>query len=226
MDSPQATPVPLKVLVVEDEPLYREMLTLALSQDEGIQVVAAVADAESALQAAEYRRPDVATLDIEISGSMNGIELGIKLRDRLPRLGIVLLSNHRDPSFLNAFQSQAYSGWSYLLKKSSYNLEMLRRAIKGAACGYVMVDPQLIDSARVARNSPIARLTPRQQEILGLMAQGYTNAAISEALGITAKSVENQINLIYQHLDIDRSDRSVQPRVTAVLEYLKSTQAL
>lgn len=224
MGSQEGTPR-LKVLVVEDEPLYREMLSLALSQDAGIQVVAAVGDAESALKAARQWQPDVATLDIEIIGSMNGIELGVKLRGLLPRLGIVVLSNHTDPGFLDAIQRRAYSGWSYLLKKSAYDLNTLRRAVKGAACGYVVVDPQIINSARIARGSPVERLTPRQLEILSLMAQGYTNAAIAEALNITAKSVENQINLIYQQLNIDRTDRSVQPRVTAVLEYLKASRS-
>lgn len=225
MSNPTSTSK-LKVLIVEDEPLYRDLLTIALGNDAQIEVVAALADGESALAAARELQPQVATLDIEISGPVNGVQLGIQLRDILPELGIVLLSNHQDPAFLSPMQRQSFTGWSYLLKTSACDLGTLQRAIKGAANGYVVLDPKIVEDLRPNTESPLQRLTPRQTEILELIAQGFTNAAIARTLHLSPKSVENQINVIYQQLEIDRGNRSIQPRVTAVLTYLEASGAV
>jgi len=211
----------IKVVIVEDEGLFRDLLRVALSQHSRIDVVGAFGDARSALAAVPALRPQVAILDIELRGDMNGIQLGLLLRQQLPELGIVLLSNHHDPQFLASVPRAAIAGWSYLLKKSVSDVQALGRAIEGAAAGFVVLDPLLAGASRQEAASPLANLTPRQRDILALIAQGYTNSAIAERLSLAEKSVENQINLLYQQLGIDREDLSLQPRVKAVLIYLQ-----
>jgi len=213
----------IRVMLVEDEDLYRDLLRVVLSHQSRMDVIGSFADGESALREAEALAPQVAILDIELRGGMNGIQLGLALRRRLPGLGVVLLSNHGDPEFIASLPQEVIAGWSYLLKKSVSDVASLRRAIEGAVAGFVVLDPQLVIGLRPRRGSRHAGLTPRQREILALIAQGLTNSAIARELHLADKSVENQINAIYQQLGIDREDTSVQPRVKAVLIYLQES---
>lgn len=211
----------IRTIIVEDEGLFRDLLRVSLTQSEHIEVVGDFADGDAALAAAPSLEPRVAILDIELAGGMNGIRLGRLLRQRLPGLGIVLLSNHREPAFLSAIPEREMAGWSYLLKKSVGNVAALQRAIEGAAAGFMVLDPLLTRSESPRLDGRLARLSPRQMDILARMAEGFTNAAIADALRLTQKTVENQINNLYQVLEIDRQDTSVQPRVKAVLTYLR-----
>jgi DNA-binding NarL/FixJ family response regulator len=211
-------------MLVEDEDLYRDLLRVVLSQHPRLNVVGAFPDGESALSAAPRLRPNVAVLDIELRGALNGVQLGLQLRERLPEIGIVLLSNHRDVQFLASLPSRVVSGWSYLLKRSVSDVESLARAVEGAANRLVVLDPALVSDMHPRAEGRLARLTQRQREILALIAQGYTNAAIAEKLVLTEKSVENQINVLYQQIEIDRSNPAIQPRVTAVLTYLNESR--
>ena len=216
---------PIRVLMAEDEGLFRDLVKTVLSQQEGIELVGAFPNAEAALQAAPALKPDVALLDIELGeGGMNGVQLGVRLRRELPKIGIVLLSNHNDARLLQALPAESMGGWSYLIKKSVSNAAVILRAIRGAADGLVVLDSALTSRRVVDEKGPLAELTPRQRDILELIAEGYTNAAIADQLGLTVKSVENQINGLYQTLYIDREDRYVQPRVNAVLIYLENTR--
>ncbi|HEX6512443.1 MAG TPA: response regulator transcription factor [Chloroflexota bacterium] len=215
-------PAPLRLVLVEDEPLYRDLLRIALDRDGSLEVVGAYGDPSSALNEIPALAPDVAMLDIDLGSGMNGVQLGMLLRRQLPQLAIVLLSNHGDPEFVASLPEEARTGWSYLLKKSVNEVDVLGRTIAGAAGGLTVLDPLLIAGMRARPRKPglLSRLTPRQTDILELIAQGYSNAAIADRLVIAEKSVENQINLLYQQLDIERSSSGVQPRVKAVLTYL------
>jgi len=208
-----------KVVIVEDEPLYRDLLELALSRDPEIEIVGAFQDGERCLERVGEFDPDVALLDIELAGDLYGIQVGLAMRRLYPGIGIVLLSNHRDPSFVSALREGKFAGWSYLLKKSVDNVDALRRAIAGAAEGFVVLDPALIGNAPARPNTQLAKLTPRQRDIMSLMAQGYSNVGIAEKLLLSVKTVENHINCLYQELQLDR-DSAFQPRVLAVLAYL------
>ena len=216
----------VRVVLVEDEPLYRDLLRIALNAQPALEIMAAYGDGESALAEIPKLKPHVAILDIDLRSSMNGVQLGILLRKELPDLGIVLLSNHGDPEFVASLPEEVLAGWSYLLKKSVNDVDVLGRAIAGAASKLTVLDPQLIAGMRQrSGRGVLSRLTPRQSEILELIAQGYSNAAIADRLVLAEKSVENQINLLYQQLEIDRSTQAVQPRVKAVLIYLEQTRA-
>jgi DNA-binding NarL/FixJ family response regulator len=215
----------IRVAVVEDEPLYRGLLEHYLGRHDRFEVVGVYADGASALEGVPNVSADVVTLDIELAGGLDGIQVGLGLRKRLAKLGIVILSNHADPRFLGALPREVTSGWSYLLKKSVSNTETLDRAVEGAASGTVTLDPAIVAGMRPNPGSPLSRLTRRQREIMELVAAGLTNAAIAEKLVIAEKSVENQLTNIYGELGIDRGEgASVHTRVSAVLTYLKESR--
>jgi DNA-binding NarL/FixJ family response regulator len=217
-------PDPIRVALVEDEALYRDMLAIVLSGNSRLKVVGSFSNGESALESIPGLQPQVVILDVELGGQLNGIQVGLKLRRQFPHLGIVLLTNHDEPEFVASLPPEVISGWSYLLKRSVSDAAALARAIEGAAAGFVVLDPQLVARRRPRAESLLARLTPRQREILGLIAQGFTNAGIAERLVLAEKSVENQVNLLYQQLDVSRQQSSLHPRVKAVLLYLRETQ--
>ncbi|MDA8344944.1 MAG: response regulator transcription factor [Thermaerobacter sp.] len=214
----------LRVVLVEDEDLFRSMLADAISQDPQLEVAGAFAGGSAALQASFDPPPDVALLDIVLEGGMNGVELGIALRARYPGIGVVLLSNHRNPAYLTALDPNASSGWSYLCKRTVRDVETVRRTIQGTALGLVVLDSELLASLRPRENSRISRLPPRRYELLQEIARGYTNAGIAANLGISVKTVENQINLLYRDLGIDTGNSAIQPRVRAVRLFLDETR--
>ena len=215
---------PIRVVVVEDEALYRDLLRLALERV-GFEVVGTFADPESALGEAAALVPDVAVLDIELGSAITGVEVGIRLRRVVPALGIVLLSNHLSPNLVAAIPTDVAGGWSYLSKRTVSDLDALRRAITGAAHGLVVFDAILTRAGSIRANSPLGRLSPRQREIVDLIAQGYSNKAIAERLVLTEKSVENHITRIYQQVDIDTHDPVTHPRVQVALLYTDGMDA-
>src|SRR3712207_6307982 len=173
--APAGAPDKLRVILVEDENLFRDLLRAALSQHARLEVVGAFPDGPSAVEAAARLKPDVALLDIELGSDINGIQVGMLLRRQMPNIGIVLLSNQSSPRVLASFPAESVSGWSYLLKGSVRDVTSLERAIEGAAAGFMVLDPPLVNARRARSGGAIDRLTPRQREILSLVAQGYTN---------------------------------------------------
>ena len=214
----------IRVAIVEDESLFRDLLRTALSQYPGLEVLGGFADGEQAVEEIPALKPDVVLMDIELGGTLNGIQAAMVLRRKLPELGIVLLSNQGSPRVLSSLPPEAMSGWSYLLKQSVRDIGSLYRAIEGAASGLMVLDPALVANRRARSGGAIDRLTPRQREVLGLVAQGYTNNAIAEKLVVATKTVEKQLNLLYQELAVDRSTSALHPRVKAVLIYIEETQ--
>jgi DNA-binding NarL/FixJ family response regulator/DNA-binding XRE family transcriptional regulator len=214
----------LRLMLVDDEDLYRDLLQTALRQQPGLNVVGAYRDASTALAAGPSLQPDVAVLDIELPGGLDGIHLGLALRQNMPELGIVLLSHHADIRFVAALHRRPITGWSYLLKQSVRDVAALRRAVEGAAEGDVVLDPRLVAGMQPRAGSPIERLTPRQRDILALAAQGLTNAGIAQQLVLAEKSVENQLTGIYDAFGIDRGEQGVHARVKAVLLYLQDSR--
>jgi len=210
----------IRVVVVEDEDLYREMLVSILSLRPQFEVVGSFATGADALVQVPKLKPDVLLTDIVLGGGMNGIQLGLKLRRAHERLGITLLSNHLKASILSAIPEDDLRGWAYLHKTAVKNIGVIERAIVGTADGMVVLDPGIMASAQRNQRAPL-ELTPRQIDVLHFMAQGYSNEGIAERLGLTEKTVSNYINSIYQRLAIEGDNPYVQPRVSAVLYYLK-----
>ena len=212
----------VKVLIVEDEGLFRDMLKISLSSLPNIEVVGAVSDGEAAVQAATQLLPDVVLMDIELGSEPNGIDAGRAIKQEHPEIGIIILSAHKERGYVKLIVSDEFSGWSYVLKQSVNDAGSLVRAIEGAASGLVVMDPGVVNSMKPRQGSITAGLTPRQQEVLSMMAQGYNNAAIAGNLVLGTKSVENYINAIYQELSLNHSG-SLHPRVQAVLSYIRDS---
>ena len=217
----QTVSPPVRVAVVEDQPLYRAMLARTLDAHERLHVVAAVGTVADARAALATVAADVVVLDIELPDG-NGIALGVQLRRAQPKLGILLLSAHDAMDLLLDLPKDVSHGWGYLSKVSSTTEGLLVDAVLGAARGLTVLDPALLAGMRPRRGSDVARLTDRQFEVLRLLAQGLSNVGIAERLSITEKSVQNHVNAIYATLDID-ADREHNPRVRATLRLLEET---
>jgi len=213
----------LRVVVADDELLYLDLLRLALSGHDGIEVVGTFPDGAKLLENVEQVKPDVAVLDVAFPQEPNGIEVGRELKKRMPGLGIVLLSNHVNPAFVASLRRSRTPGWAYLDKKSVGDVDTLIRAIRGVVEGQVVLDPGILKRAEPRAGTAVAALTERQREILELIAQGFSNNAIAEALWLSPKTVENHINVLYQELGL-RREAAYMPRVMAVLMYLDQTR--
>ena len=212
----------VRILIVEDEGLFRDMLKISLGSLTNLEVVGAVSDGSAAVEVAARLLPDVVLMDIELGCDPNGIAAGRAIKEEHPGIGIIILSAHKEREYLNMMAAQELSGWSYLLKQSVTDAEALMRAIEGAASGLVVMDPFVVHNMRPRQGSLTAGLTPRQQEVLAMMAQGFNNSAIAEQLVLGTKSVENYINAIYQELSLNHNG-PLHPRVQAVLSYIRDS---
>jgi DNA-binding NarL/FixJ family response regulator len=212
---------PIRLGIVEDQPLFRSMLEFTLANVEGIKVVAAVGTVREAEQRLTPGAVDVALLDIDLPDG-NGIALGVILRRKQPNLGILLLSAQDSMDLLLDLPPDVRNSWSYLSKTSSTSTATLVAAVRASAAGETTLDSALIDRKKPRAGTAVARLTDRQYAVLRLLAQGRSNAGIGEGLGITEKSVQNHINAIYGTLKID-TDPTRNPRVSAALRLLEET---
>ncbi|MGV8977928.1 MAG: response regulator [Cellulomonas sp.] len=212
---------PIRLAIVEDQPLFRSMLEFTLANVDGLTVVAAVGTVREAEQRLTPGEVDVALLDIDLPDG-NGIALGVILRRKQPGLGILLLSAQDSMDLLLDLPPDVRDGWSYLSKTSSTSTATLVAAVRASAAGQTTLDSALIDRKTPRAGTAVARLTDRQYSVLRLLAQGRSNAGIGESLGITEKSVQNHINAIYGTLEID-TDPTRNPRVSAALRLLEET---
>ena len=209
-----------RVIVVEDEPTFRQMLLSQLSRDPQIDVIGEAASGEQAVVLADTLDPEVMLMDIELGGGMTGIQAGHTIKAQRPSMGIVLLSNHRAKQFIVNM-----AGWSYLLKKNVRDLDAVARAIKGAAWGLIVVDPEVTESLQPKSDSPLARLEAEELKALELLAQGFSEQAIAEQMGAREDIVVDALSRVFFKLGIT-SDGRIDPKVTAVRTYLDYTRGL
>jgi len=213
-----------KVVIVEDEPLFREVLQRTLDDEPGLEVVATTDSGEQAISIAKEVKPDVILMDIELKGEIDGIEAALQIKKERPQIGIVILSVHGDRRYVTILPLEDTKGWGYLLKQTVPDLATVVRAIEGTKSGMLVLDPSIVKSLRPREGSTLAGLTPRQQEVLELMSQGYNNAAIAKRLGLSEKSVETYINIIYQALGLS-GEQEIHARVKATLIFLRDTRS-
>ncbi len=210
----------LDVMVVEDQPLFREMLAVLLGEQKGLRV-AAVARSAEGTRVVDVRSLDVALLDLRLPDG-DGISLGRELRRRRPGLGVLILSASDSISTLLEVPGAEAAGWGFLSKNSSLSASALVYAIRAVAAGRAVLDPAIRAQREVRRNSPLSRLSARQYEVVALVAEGLTNAAIADRLGISPRSVDAHLNVAYAVLGLPAS-RERNPRVEAVRSYLEHT---
>ncbi len=211
-----------RVLIVDDEALFAELMGRSLSAEPGVEVVGVASDGETAVQMANELEPDAILMDIELPGSIDGIEAAVQIKKVRPQTGIVILSSHSDRRYVTSLPIEEIPGWAYLLKQTVPDLRTLVRAIQGSMMGMVALDPAVVAGLSPRAGSRVARLTPRQREVVELIAQGFNNAAIAERLTIAERSVETYIGAIYQELELS-GEQGAHARVRATLQFLEET---
>ncbi len=215
---------PLRVGVVEDQPLLNEMLADLISKTDGLECVGRAHTITEAREKFPAWSADVLTMDIELPDG-NGISLGVSLRRQHPGLGIVLLSAYDLMDMLLDMPDDVREGWSYLSKNSALTASALESAIRASARGETVLDARLVDLSVPRSGSALGSLTDRQYKVLQLLAQGFSNSGISQRLGIADKSVQNHLTAIYAALNIDTSSET-NPRVKATLALLAESHRI
>lgn len=206
----------IRVALIDDNPMFLEMLVTSLSRDENLVVVATASTVREARNVVKKGAVDVAVIDIELPDG-NGVGLGLGFQQADPDIEIVLLSAHSMLDVVWQLPGKVGERWSYLSKTASASVDDLVSAIINTAHGRVVVDPSLL-AARDRGGPAVGRLTNRQRQILALVADGFNNEAIAGRLGLAEKSVVNHLTAIYQHLNISEQEN---PRVKATLVYLQ-----
>ena len=215
----------IRVVLGEDNFLAREAIRGVLERAEGIELIAACGDLDSLRAAIDETRPDVVVTDIRMppDNTDEGIRLAAELRSSHPEVGLVVLSQHAEPMYATTLFEEGSERRAYLLKESLKDQAELSRALKTVAEGGSVVDPlvveQLVEARSRREDAHLEALTPRELEILGLIAEGRSNAAIAEKLVVTKRAVERHINSIFLKLDL-RDAEDVSRRVMAALRYL------
>ncbi len=212
------------VVVVEDLLLLRDGL-IRLFSTNGLQVTAAVDTGPAFLEAVDAHRPDVAVVDVRLPPTFTdeGLRAAIEARRRRPGFPVLILSQYVEQLYARELLSDGDGGVGYLLKDRVGDVRQFVEAVQRVAAGGTAMDPEVISQilARRSRATPLAGLTPREREVLTLMAEGRTNVAIARSLVITTKAVSKHIARIFTKLDLPPSDDDHR-RVLAVLAYLNS----
>jgi DNA-binding NarL/FixJ family response regulator len=219
----------IRVALGEDSLIVREGVRQLLALDPAVEIVAAVADADSLRDACERLRPDVVLTDIRMppTDTDEGIRLAGELRDSHPEIGVVVLSQYSDPVYALALLDRGSDGRAYLLKERVHNRAELMAAIRAVADGGSMIDPKIVEALVSARSraerSPLNELTAREREVLAEIAQGKSNTAIATSLFLTKRAVEKHINSIFLKLRLADAE-DVSKRVKAALMFLSESE--
>jgi DNA-binding NarL/FixJ family response regulator len=213
----------MRVVVADDVMLTREGI-VRLLEDAGVDVVAQAADAESLLREVRLKRPDAAVVDIRMppTHTDEGLVAAQRIRADNPEVGVLVLSQYIEPSYAMRLLEEHPERVGYLLKQRVFDVAVLVDALRRLAEGETVVDPTIVARllGRQRREDPLAEMTPREREVLGLVAEGLSNRAIAGRLFVTERTVEAHVKQIFLKLALDLSSDSHR-RVLAVLAYLR-----
>lgn len=213
-----------RVVLVDDAPLFRAGVA-ALLTEQDVAVVAQLGDASALRDAVDRHDADVAVLDVRMPPTFTteGLEAARELRRVRPRVGVLMLSQYVETRHAVALLEGSGAGVGYLLKERVSDAEHLVAAIRRVGAGGTAVDPELVRTALAASRvrDPLVHLTPRERDVLELMAQGHTNPAIARKLSLTSKTVETHVRHIFTKLDLP-ADPDQDRRVLAVLTSLRT----
>ena len=213
----------MRIVIAEDLYLLREGLVRLLSAH-GFEIAAAVASAPELLAALVEQRPDVGIVDVRLppTHTDDGLRAALQARAQIPGLPVLVLSQYVEQLYARELLADQAGGVGYLLKDRVFNDEAFVAAIRTVAAGGTVLDPEVVGKLMTRRAEPMAaRLTPREREVLALMAEGRSNVAIAQRLFITEKAVSKHAAGIFDKLDLALSDDDNR-RVLAVLAYLDS----
>ena len=218
--------MPLRVVFAEDNYLVREGTAALLSTVEDIELVAAVPDLDSLLQAVSEHHPDAVLTDIRMppNHATEGIEAAHRIRDEHPGVGVLVLSQFAEEDYAYELLKDGAAGLGYLLKERVADVDELARALEEVSKGGSVLDPKVVEALVSRRNraarSPLTQLTDREREVLEQMAQGKNNSSIAKALFLTERAVEKHINSLFHKLGLSE-ETEVHRRVMAVLAFLR-----
>ncbi|MFI0819655.1 response regulator [Streptomyces sp. NPDC021098] len=218
-------PAPLRVILADDSTLLREGLVRLLA-DEGHEVVTAVGDGTALIEAVD-RTPDVDAVVVDVrmppTHTDEGLRAALEIRSRHPAVGVLVLSQYVEKRYATELLSGPGEGVGYLLKDRVVQVDEFLDALERVAAGRAAFDPEVVRRllSRSTHTDPLARLTPRERDVLDAMAQGHANATIAERLHVSRSAVEKHINAIFDKLELPGSS-GYSRRVLAVLRYLGS----
>lgn len=214
----------MRLVIAEDSVLLRVGLTRILA-DAGEEVVATVGDADELLTAVERHQPDMCIVDVRMppTHTDDGLRAALAIRKRWPAIGILVLSQYVEERYASELLAASGVGIGYLLKDRIADLADFVDAVRRVGDGGTALDPEVVAQllARARRQDPLERLTPREREVLSLMAEGRSNPAIARSLVVTDKAVEKHVGNILTKLDLP-PDQDDHRRVLAVLQWVRS----
>ncbi len=217
----------MRILIAEDSVLLRAGL-IRLLADAGEEVIAAVGDATTLLVAVERHAPDLAIVDVRMppTNTDDGLRAALEIRARWPQIGILVLSQYVEERYATELLSDETAGLGYLLKDRIADVGDFIDAVRRVGAGGTALDAEVIAQllARTRRRDPLADLSPREREVLGLMAEGLSNSAIAESLVVNDSTVEKHVTNIFSKLGLPPADGSHR-RVLAVLRWLATGDA-
>jgi DNA-binding NarL/FixJ family response regulator len=213
----------MRIVIAEDDALLREGLALLL-RAESLDVVATAGTPDELLAAIDAHKPDVAIVDVRMppTHTDEGIVAAVEARRRHPELAVLVLSAYVEQAFATDLLAGGAAGLGYLLKERVGRVEAFLEALHRVADGGTAIDPDVVAQllAPTRQDPALARLSPREREVLALMAEGLGNTAIAERLFVTDGAVHKHIRSIFAKLDLAPDDR-IDRRVAAVLHYLR-----
>ncbi|MCO5993925.1 response regulator transcription factor [Actinoallomurus rhizosphaericola] len=216
----------MRVVIAEDAVMLREGL-IRLLADEDIETVATAGDGPGLVAIVEEHRPDLAIVDVRMPPSFTdeGLRAALEARRRVPGTPILVFSQYVEERYATDLIGDGADGVGYLLKERVADVAEFTAAVRRVADGGTVIDPEVIGQllGRRRRGDRLEALTPREREVLGLMAEGLSNAAIARRLYVTDGAVEKHISNIFLKLDLQHTD-STHRRVKAVLAYLGQSQ--
>ena len=213
----------MRVVIADDSLLIRDGLA-SLLRDAGVDVVAQTASADDLLLKIASYQPDVAIIDVRMppTHTDEGLRAAEEIRQRYPDVGILILSQHVEVGIATRLLSESAAGIGYLLKDRVTNLEDFTAALRRVAEGGSALDPQVVSQLLTrgrGADDPLSLLTPREREVIELVAEGRSNKGIGERLVITERAVQKHVTSIFMKLDLQQSDDDHR-RILAVLAYM------
>ncbi|MFI1993982.1 response regulator [Actinoplanes sp. NPDC020271] len=212
----------MRLVLAEDSALLREGLVRLLA-DEGHDVLAAVPDAPGLLTAVEEHRPDVVVTDVRMppDNTDDGLRAALEIRRRRPGMAVLVLSQFVEKRYATQLLAAGSEGVGYLLKDRVAHVDDFLDALDRVAAGSTALDPEMVRQLMTGHADPLERLTPRERDVLHLMAQGHTNAALATRLHVSQSAVEKHVNTIFDKLDLMHVT-GYSRRILAILRYLGS----
>ena len=213
------------MVVGEDQPIVREGIVHVL-QDSGFEVVGTAEDARDLVRITGAQRPDVVVTDIQMppDNTDDGLRAALQIRATVPGVGVLVLSQYLEDRYAMDLVADSAEGVGYLLKENISDLRMFTEAVRRVASGGSALDPNVVARlvGRKRKAGPLDNLTPRERDVLALVAEGRSNAGVAQELVVSVAAVERHVTSIFDKLGLHQSPEQHR-RVLAVLKYLRAS---